>query len=345
MPVEAGHRLQAGVKADDTVAVARLITDHAADAIFLLDDEGRTTFANPAAEEMFGWRASELEGEKLHDIIHHHHPDGEPFPMSDCPLGKVFETGRSLKLHEDVFFHREGRQVPVACSNAAILRDGAVVGGVLIVRDITERQVAEKHRQLLLGELNHRVKNMLAVVQSIAEQSLKGDGLAEVRSAFSERIRALSAAQELLTENEGVAAPIGDIIDRALAPFPIDGRVVATGPELFIEGRMATALTMAVHELATNACKYGALSTSDGHIAVEWASPPDDEAPQLTLRWEERGGPDVKPPTRRGFGSRMIERVLAAELNGEVAMDFEPSGLVCTVIAPLPADPAALIRG
>lgn len=345
MPVEAARRLEEGVEAADAVGVARLITDHAADAIFLLDSEGKTTFANPSAEDLFGWSAAELKGNKLHDLVHHHHPDGEPFPMSECPLGQVFATGRTLKLHEDVFFHRDGRQVPVACSNAAILRDGVVVGSVLIVRDITERHIAEKHRQLLIGELSHRVKNILAVVQSIAEQSLKGDGLAEVRGAFSERIRALAIAQELLSENEGVAALLGDSIHRALAPFAIDGRVSVNGPQLLLEGRMVTALAMAVHELATNACKYGALSAAGGQIAITWASPPDDDAPQFTLRWEEFGGPAVQPPTGRGFGSKMIERVLAAEFDGKVAMDFRPSGLICTVIAPLPSDPVASVRG
>lgn len=111
---------------------------------------------------------------------------------------------------------------------------------------------------------------------------------------------------------------IADVIGRALAPFAIEERVVVNGPALFLEGRIATALGMAVHELATNACKYGALSTAGGRIAITWAAPPDDEAPQLTLHWEESGGPAVQLPSRRGFGSKMIERVLAAEFNGKV---------------------------
>jgi PAS domain S-box-containing protein len=144
---------------DDDLAVARLVTEHAADAIFLLDGEGCTTFANPAAEALFGWPLSELKGMTLHEVVHYKHPDGRPYPMDECPLGQVFASGRSLKLHEDVFFHKDGSPVPVACSNAAISRRGQVVGGVIIVRDISERHEAERRQQLLLNELNHRVKN------------------------------------------------------------------------------------------------------------------------------------------------------------------------------------------
>ncbi|MCF6370134.1 PAS domain-containing protein [Rhizobium sp. TRM95001] len=99
-----------------------------------MDRDGCTLFANPAAERLFGWSQNELLGRKLHDVIHHHHPDGTPFPMSECALGEVFATGRSLKAHEDVFFHRDGRQIPVSCSNAAITRNGEVIAGVLVVR-------------------------------------------------------------------------------------------------------------------------------------------------------------------------------------------------------------------
>jgi PAS domain S-box-containing protein len=128
--------LERAEEADGPVAVTRLITDHAVDGIFLLGPDGRTTFANPAAVAMFGWSLDELRRHKLHDLIHHQHPDGRAYPMSDCPLGRVFETGESLRLHEDVFFRRDGQAVHVACSNAAIVSGGSVMGGVLIVRDV-----------------------------------------------------------------------------------------------------------------------------------------------------------------------------------------------------------------
>jgi PAS domain S-box-containing protein len=137
-------------------AFSQLVMEHAADAIFLLNEEGRTVYANPAAERMFGYSKSEFEGRKLHEVIHDRHPDGAPYPMEDCPLGRVFFNGESLYSHEDIFFRKDGRPVPVACSNAPVLRDGTVEGGVLIVRDISE---ARRARQAL-AESEARFRNM-----------------------------------------------------------------------------------------------------------------------------------------------------------------------------------------
>ncbi len=127
------------VELEDQLAITRTITENAADAIFLLDGQGRTTFANAAAEQMFGWSVDELKGKTLHDVVHYRHLDGRPFPMAECPLAQVFAYGRSLKLYEDVFFHKDGSAVHVACSNAAIKNGQGIRGGVVIVRDITER--------------------------------------------------------------------------------------------------------------------------------------------------------------------------------------------------------------
>jgi PAS domain S-box-containing protein len=140
----------------EKLAVSQLVMEHAADAVFLLNEEGCTVYANPAAERMFGWSKAELEGRKLHEIVHYRHPDGRPYPMEDCPLGRVFFSGSSLYSHEDTFFHKDGRPVPVACSNAPVLHDGAVEGGVLIVRDISEARRAQQ----ALAESEARFRNM-----------------------------------------------------------------------------------------------------------------------------------------------------------------------------------------
>jgi PAS domain S-box-containing protein len=128
----------------EQLAVSQLVMEHAADAVFLLDGEGETVYSNPAAERMFGWSKAELRGKKLHDVLHYRHPDGRPYPMGDCPLGRVFFSGTSLYSHEDTFFHKDGRPVPVACSNAPVVRDSVVEGGVLIVRDISETRAAQQ---------------------------------------------------------------------------------------------------------------------------------------------------------------------------------------------------------
>jgi PAS domain S-box-containing protein len=140
----------------ERLALSELVMEHAADAVFLLNDEGRTVYANPAAERMFGWSKAELTGKKLHEVVHDRHPDGRPYPMEDCPLGHVFFSGESLYSHEDTFFHKDGRPVPVACSNAPVLRDGAVEGGVLIIRDISDARRAQQ----ALAESEARFRNM-----------------------------------------------------------------------------------------------------------------------------------------------------------------------------------------
>ncbi|HEU0134499.1 MAG TPA: PAS domain-containing protein, partial [Allosphingosinicella sp.] len=140
----------------ERLAYSQLVMEHAADSIFLLNEEGRTVYANPAAERMFGWSKAELEGKKLHEVVHDRYPDGTPYPMNQCPLGRVFFNGESLYSHEDTFFHKDGHPVPVACSNAPVLRDGAVEGGVLIVRDISEARRA----RLALAESEARFRNM-----------------------------------------------------------------------------------------------------------------------------------------------------------------------------------------
>jgi PAS domain S-box-containing protein len=140
----------------DQLAVSQLVMEHAADAIFLLNGKGETVYANPAAERMFGWSRSELGGRKLHEIVHSRHPDGRPYPMEDCPLGRVFFSGQSLHSHEDIFFHKDGRAIPVACSNAPVGKEGAVEGGVLIIRDISDARRAQQ----ALAESEARFRNM-----------------------------------------------------------------------------------------------------------------------------------------------------------------------------------------
>jgi PAS domain S-box-containing protein len=140
----------------EQLAVSQLVMEHAADAVFLLNEEGETVYANPAAEAMFGWTMPELARRKLHELVHYRHPDGRPYPMDDCPLGRVFFSGKSLYSHEDTFFHKDGRPVPVACSNAAVVRDGIVEGGVLIVRDISDA----RRSQQALAESEARFRSM-----------------------------------------------------------------------------------------------------------------------------------------------------------------------------------------
>ncbi len=195
--------------------------------------------------------------------------------------------------------------------------------------EIEHRRRIERHQNLLLDELNHRVKNTLATVQAMAMQTLKGVDL-PARDAFLARLFALSGQHDLLTLDNWEGASFEGVVRRALRPWREDERprFQVAGPAVHLDAKKALALGMAFHELATNAAKYGAFSTDTGTVNVSWTLAPDDEG--LLLRWEERGGPPVTPPERRGFGLRLIEYGLAREISGEVELDFSPDGLVCT---------------
>jgi two-component sensor histidine kinase len=259
--------------------------------------------------------------------------------MSECPLGRVFATCSTLSHHEDLFFDRNGAAIPVSCSNSPIVYDGQVTGAALIVRDISERRAAEERRQLLINELNHRVKNTLAIVQGIAQQSFKGEApLPEQRQMFEARLSALSSAHNILTRENWEHAQLSEVIERSLAPFQrLRGdRFVVAGPDTRLYPKMAVSFAMAFHELATNALKYGSLSNEAGRVIVKWHIHRASDGPRLKLIWREEGGPEVEEPKKRGFGSRLIERGMAAELRGTVKLEFLRSGLTCTVDAPLP---------
>jgi len=210
--------------------------------------------------------------------------------------------------------------------------DGKPVRLVGTVRDITERKQSDAHRALLLEELNHRVKNTLATVKAIASQTLRGhDVPVAAREAFDGRLMALAGAHELLIRENWSSARLHDIVEKALAPHAIrgDGRIHVSGPNALLESKAGLALTLCLHELATNAAKYGALSNEAGRVSVAWTV----EGGLLALRWEESGGPAVPPPTRRGFGSRLVERVLGADLQGEARIIYAETGVICEISA------------
>jgi two-component sensor histidine kinase len=187
--------------------------------------------------------------------------------------------------------------------------------------------------------LQHRIKNTLAMVQSIANQTMRNAGsLTEARNAFGARLLALSHAHDVLTESSWAAAPIATVVEGALAPHrpPNARRIRANGPVIQLEAKPAMALALALHELATNAVKYGALSNESGMIELLWSCEPGPACEMFRLTWREQGGPPVTPPSQKGFGTRLIERGLAGEFGGTVVLSYEPAGVVCTIEAPLP---------
>ncbi len=221
--------------------------------------------------------------------------------------------------------------------------DGQPLSMAGVSIDVTDRKRGEEHRALLAEELNHRVKNSMATMQSIAHQTLNNaTSLAEARTSLDARLLSLASAHDVLTRENWEGATLVEIAEKALQPFrQKDGqRFKIGGPPVRLTPRHALAFVMALHELATNAVKYGALSNGKGRVILNWDIIDDSKPDFLWVRWEEIGGPTVTPPQRKGFGSRMIERALAAELGGTAEIDYRPRGVICTVEAPLPSKPA-----
>lgn len=206
--------------------------------------------------------------------------------------------------------------------------------------DVTRHKKEAEHLHFLLDELNHRTQNTLATVQAIALQTLRGVADTGAVEDFEGRILALAKAHALLgRENWGVVS-LRDILEQVLLPFGLHGRepqrFSVEGPVVGLPPKAALTLAMAFQELATNAAKHGALSKGDaGTIDITWFVEPGPDADRLRLQWRERGGPPVTPPSRRGFGSRLIEGGLSQELGGEATLDHQPGGLVCRMVLPL----------
>jgi two-component sensor histidine kinase len=206
--------------------------------------------------------------------------------------------------------------------------------------DITERKAAEERQRLMLAELNHRVKNTLATVQSIAIQlGRMAPDVASFQGAFLQRIVALARIHDLLSSVSWKGAQLADVLQQTLAPhLATDGRgerIRLEGPPVQLGPNAAVTLTMAFHELATNAAKYGSLSVAGGQVQVRWASDDPQTPRQIDIEWREIGGPSVVEPARRGFGTRFIERGVAREFDGIVNLSFEPAGLICRLRIPL----------
>jgi two-component sensor histidine kinase/PAS domain-containing protein len=196
-------------------------------------------------------------------------------------------------------------------------------------RDLTELKRAEELQRLLINELNHRVKNTLATVQSIAVQTLRGaDDLRSARTALVARIISLARAHDLLTERSWSGAELREVVAGAMEPFAV-ARIDCAGDALEISPKHALALSLALHELATNAAKYGALSSPNGRVELRWHA----DAGMLHVTWRESGGPAVTPPTRRGFGSRLIEDGLLCDLGGDTRLDYAADGVRCEISA------------
>jgi PAS domain S-box-containing protein len=220
-------------------------------------------------------------------------------------------------------------------------RSGEIVQHFTSFVDLTRHKLEQAHSRMMIDELNHRVKNTLSTVQSIVTQALAApSSISVIKESIVSRIFALSKSHDLLSEENWTGTGLQDLLGAALQPFGVANgrkeRFLITGDNIRIPPKTTLALGIVFNELATNAVKYGALSNESGSIVINWSIKPGPEGDRLVLCWRERAGPHVSEPIREGFGSKVIRRGLAHELDGKVVLDFRPSGLVCTIDIPAP---------
>ena len=264
--------------------------------------------------------------------------NGTEVPAEQLPVQRA-ARGEEVRNEETKVVFEDGVVVSCLVSASPVRNsEGEPVGAVAAAIDITERKVMEERQSLLMAELDHRVKNMLAVVQSIATQSLP---VGAATQAFFGRLRALANTHFLLAQSRWAGADLKSLIEEELAAYQSQGGLRIDGPSVQLEPRAAQALALAIHELATNAAKYGVLSVPEGRVSVTW-SVRQNGKPILCLEWREQGGPKVEPPRSKGFGSNLLERGLAYELGGTTDLDFRAEGLRCTMELPLSASLATM---
>lgn len=299
--------------------------NHALVGIGEVDRTGKFFRANEQFSVITGYSPEELRTKTFFDLTH-----SEDIEVEQQLFDQLWRGERDTYQREKRFVRKDGTIIWVELS-ASVVRgpDEASSYGVRIIRDVTDRRRAEDHQRLLIAELNHRVKNSLAVVQGLAHQTFKPDRVPpDLIATFEGRLSALAAAHDLLMKQSWAATPIASVIAAALKPFEEgEGRFSASGPEILLSPASSVSLTLGLHELATNAAKYGALANSSGRVAVEWRST-DGE---FDLTWTEHGGPPVEVPSRRGFGTRLLERAVAQDLGGTVDLRFDPKGVICTI--------------
>lgn len=304
--------------------------NHALVGICETDRTGRFIRANEQYSVMTGYGLEELRSMTFFDITH---------PADIAEDRRLFEEqwsgARGGYAIEKRYVRKDGRIIWVEIASS-LVRDqhDSEPFAVRIQRDITDKKRAEEQQRLLLNELNHRVKNTLAVVQGLSHQTFKRSGVEpQLLQAFHARLSALAAAHNLLMQHTWEPTPIEEATEVALRPFrTTKARISLAGPATLLTPSATVTLTLALHELATNAAKYGALSNDNGTVDVHWTV----ESDKLDFVWQERGGPPVTTPQQTGFGTRLLERAVASDLGATVTIDYDPKGVICTISAPLP---------
>lgn len=300
------------------------IVESSDDAIVSKDLNGIITSWNKGAEQIFGYLAEEVIGKSIKILI------PADLQSEEDRIIERIRAGQRIEHYETVRQRKYGGLVDISLTVSPIKNaQGVIIGASKIARDIGERKRAEAQIAMLAREAEHRVKNVLATVQATIHLT-QADTAESLKRAIEGRIQALANVHVLFVKSRWTGAELRSLVEQEILPYSqgVDQRIQVEGPSVFLETNTAQTIAVALHELTTNAAKYGALSVPDGHIAIEWSHPAGEP---FTLRWTETGGPPVSPPTRKGFGTRVMEAMVTSQINGEISFDWRPEGLACEI--------------
>jgi PAS domain S-box-containing protein len=307
---------------EEQLSFLAAIVQSSDDAIVSKNLNGIITSWNKGAERVFGYTVEEAVGQPITIVIPQDRQDEERTILTRI------RRGERIEHFETVRQRKHGSLIWVSLTISPVKNaEGKIVAASKVVRDITEQKRTGDQIATLAREAEHRSKNLLANVQAMIDLS-QADSVADFRKAIKGRIQALANVHSLFVATRWIGAELSAIAEQELAPYSATGeeRVRIDGPQVLLEPNTAQALAVTLHELATNAVKYGALSVPNGKIDLGWSH----ESGRLKLRWTETDGPTVKPPTRKGFGTRVMERMIG-QLKGETRFDWRPEGLVCEI--------------
>jgi PAS domain S-box-containing protein len=297
--------------------------------VLFFDEAGTVIDANDVFLRMTGYSREDVESRQL---TWRTLTPPEWIEISVKQMDRLAATGH-LGPYEKEYLLKDSSRSWMLFAGAA-LGDGTAVEYVI---DISERKRAERERELLSRELSHRVKNTLAVVQALAMQTNESDSVEDYRGKFIGRLSALARAHSLLLDAQWRGADLKELTEQALQIYELDRPDVLEikGDPVPLSPTKSLGLSLVLHELATNAAKYGALSRTDGRVHMSWQIEEGNDGRCVRLRWEEQGVPELEAPRKRGFGTRLIERACSHELEGEVELDYAPGGLRCELVFPL----------
>lgn len=307
------------------------IVESSSDAIISWSMDGQIRSWNPGAERLFGYSAAEAIGQKVGLI---------GAPESDEPPESIFSRARAGEdiMMEGTRRRRDGTDIPVSIS-ASPMRDstGRIVAVSVIYRDISELRRREEHTRFIMRELSHRSKNLLAVIQAMARQTARTSrDLGDFQERFTARVKGLSQSHDLLVRRDWRGVPVHELVRAHVSPFVdrSEQAMILSGPSLILKPEAAQNLGLALHELATNASKHGALSSPTGRIEIRWGIEQRGGERRFRIDWQEGGGPKVAPPDRRGFGHSVVDAMVGRALDGEARLDWRPEGLAWSLDVP-----------